>query len=152
MTEAKIKKAVRERAKGRCERCGMTDEECLDLTGRRCHVHRKVEGPYTLDGCELLCMKCHRIAHGAKEHAATYQKLPSRPPTKQVCLYLSQETLDDLDIIAEWLHFTTGTKPTRTRALIYAIRTAFESEVPKDQRVASREKFRKILAKKQKPA
>lgn len=69
-----VKGAVRYRDKNRCVGCGMTNEKHVEKTGRRLEVHRKVPGSeYTVDGCELLCAKCHdgkpRKPNGSRDKA-----------------------------------------------------------------------------------
>ena len=118
MTEKRVKQTVRRRAGGKCERCGMTDEECKRLTGRRCHVHRRGE-KYIEELCELLCMGCHRDAHGAKDNAAVYAKIANPGVTKQAAFRLNTDTLRRLDTISLWLQ-REGLPHGRTNALRFA--------------------------------
>jgi predicted HNH restriction endonuclease len=59
-----------EQAHGKCEQCGMTEEEAMRRFGKRLSVHHKdgnglnSEYPnHSLDNLMLLCISCHRSIH-----------------------------------------------------------------------------------------
>lgn len=69
MNEPQIKAAVRKRDGHKCTRCGMTNQESLEVFRRSLDVHRLTPGaPYTVEGCVTLCRACHgpepKLPHG----------------------------------------------------------------------------------------
>lgn len=55
-----IKAAVRLRDGNRCVQCGMDSALHIRHYGRDLEVHRKIPGStYAVEGCELLCKRCH---------------------------------------------------------------------------------------------
>jgi 5-methylcytosine-specific restriction endonuclease McrA len=66
---AAIKRAVWERDRGRCRRCGMTNRESLLRYGQRLHFDHSppwsVVRTHTVAGIQLLCRGCN-LAKGAK--------------------------------------------------------------------------------------
>ena len=63
-TEAEAKRLVRERDGHRCVDCGATSDDIRDGKYVRLQVHRLVpRSVYTVDGCVLVCTKCHKKRH-----------------------------------------------------------------------------------------
>jgi hypothetical protein len=80
MSKETVKCLVRERDNERCTQCGMTDDEHFAKHGRRNDVHRKTPGGlYTLEGCVLLCYKCHGPQPRRKRGTKDQEYAPPRP-------------------------------------------------------------------------
>jgi 5-methylcytosine-specific restriction endonuclease McrA len=54
----KVRKKVRERDGGRCQRCGRTEAECGKLEVHRLDPKQKV---HTVEGSALRCRACHKL-------------------------------------------------------------------------------------------
>lgn len=70
---AAIKRAVRQRDRYRCRRCGMTERAHLARYGQRLHLDHVIPwshgGPSTTGNLRLLCQPCN-LAKGARLDAA----------------------------------------------------------------------------------
>lgn len=78
MNVVQFKEEVRSRDGGKCVSCGCSNSEHRLRTGRQLDVHRKSPGSeYTLEGCETLCRRCHKQAHGRMRKRTKIVRLAS---------------------------------------------------------------------------
>lgn len=111
MTEAEIKRLVRERDGYKCTQCGMKQKEHIYWFDKQLDVHRLVPGsPYTVDGCVTLCRPCH----GPKVRSRPGNR-PIRPVT------IKKELITKMKIIVQALNLKGGVSGYVTRLVQDAI-------------------------------
>lgn len=120
MTAATVKELVRERDRDSCVECGMSAVVHLLQYGRQLEVHRIVPGSlYTVAGCVTLCSACH----DGKPHRANGEpdlEIVNNTPPRQ--FRLSEETMAELQFIAEHHAAETGVPQSRADAVRIAAR------------------------------
>ena len=99
-SEWTVKRLVRVRDGNTCQKCGLTNDGCQTTYGRGLHVHRIVPGSrYAVDGCVLLCKRCHGLAHGHKKMNVPEGPFPPPKGTLTAAFRLTPKELADLDAI-----------------------------------------------------
>jgi hypothetical protein len=105
----RIKATVRDRDGHRCTQCGMTARRHRRRYGRTLHVHRLLPGgPYTLEGCVTLCVRCH----GDKPKSPV-GSVPSQCQHPRLAFHLPADFLAFIDSVAEELGRTRTTEVVR---------------------------------------
>lgn len=110
-SDDQVRELVRMRD-GRCTECGVGAVEYLEQTGRRLDVHRKEQGPYTLDNCVSVCETCH---HNVQK---VWGRRSARPAnSRTVTMFVTESESRDLDVAAARCRMST---PGFLRALVVA--------------------------------